>query len=579
MTRLILLISLLSFLKLGAMENIKIIDVDKVPISSVIRLISEKNDLNIVPSIKAKQTSVGIYLKNINPIVALEEICSSHNLWLQKDPSKNIYRIYSLDEYKKSVLKFSEEIKVYDLKYPNSKTISKAIFELFPSRVIYFESNNQRLDEDVEELENKLEKLLIFEEQVNNNQNNNGQNNNQRNNNFNNRNNNQRNNNFNNRNNNGQNNGQNNENPRDVTMPKQASHEKINLTADVIQRINTAESIEEIKRIISSQDLLKNSRIYISSILEKNQMIIRTSDQEALEKIDTLIKKLDKPNPMVLLEMKILAVTLDDNFESAFDLIYNDGTSSATLNPGLIQTNGALTYSYINSNFNVAMTLLEEESKVRTLATPVILTLNREVSKFFNGNQGVPVLTGFQGQSERVINPISGVEVFTLPTPEYDNRDLGTTLKVSPTINSDKTVQLQISSIESELDQGSVDVLIPAGDTFVVAAVDTEKRRSFTGTVLATDGKMIAVGGIIKESMTEVEAGVPILRDIPLLDYFFADKKKVKLREEIILLIKPYVIYNEQDHKTLSEDLLKRVSEHPNAGEQKDKLIKKEEIK
>ncbi|MCM8536056.1 MAG: hypothetical protein NE334_08985 [Lentisphaeraceae bacterium] len=549
------------------MENIKIIDVDKVPISSVIRLISEKNDLNIVPSIKAKQTSVGIYLKNINPIVALEEICSSHNLWLQKDPSKNIYRIYSLDEYKKSVLKFSEEIKVYDLKYPNSKTISKAIFELFPSRVIYFESNNQRLDEDVEELENKLEKLLIFEEQVNNNQNNNGQNNNQRNNNFN------------NRNNNGQNNGQNNENPRDVTMPKQASHEKINLTADVIQRINTAESIEEIKRIISSQDLLKNSRIYISSILEKNQMIIRTSDQEALEKIDTLIKKLDKPNPMVLLEMKILAVTLDDNFESAFDLIYNDGTSSATLNPGLIQTNGALTYSYINSNFNVAMTLLEEESKVRTLATPVILTLNREVSKFFNGNQGVPVLTGFQGQSERVINPISGVEVFTLPTPEYDNRDLGTTLKVSPTINSDKTVQLQISSIESELDQGSVDVLIPAGDTFVVAAVDTEKRRSFTGTVLATDGKMIAVGGIIKESMTEVEAGVPILRDIPLLDYFFADKKKVKLREEIILLIKPYVIYNEQDHKTLSEDLLKRVSEHPNAGEQKDKLIKKEEIK
>ena len=106
--------------------------------------------------------------------------------------------------------------------------------------------------------------------------------------------------------------------------------------------------------------------------------------------------------------------------------------------------------------------------------------------------------------------------------------------------------------------------------------MDTEKRRSFTGTVLATDGKMIAVGGIIKESESEIESGVPILRDIPLLDYFFASKKKVKLREEIVILITPYVIYNEDDHKNLSEDLLNKLSEHPNARDQKNKLLKSE---
>ena len=66
-------------------------------------------------------------------------------------------------------------------------------------------------------------------------------------------------------------------------------------------------------------------------------MIIRTSDREALTKIDELIKALDKPNPMVLLEMKILAIKLDDNFESAFDLIYNDGTSSVNLNGWIIK--------------------------------------------------------------------------------------------------------------------------------------------------------------------------------------------------------------------------------------------------
>ena len=179
--------------------------------------------MNIVPSLKARQTNISIFLKNIDPLIALEEICSSHNLWLQKDPVKNIYRIYSLDEYKKSVLKYSEEIKVYDLKYPNSKTISKAIFELFPSRVIYFESNRDDLDDDVEEIEQRLEKMLIFEEQDANSQNNqNNLINNQRNNNrseFN-----RSNNNNSNRNNN--NSSGNGDNPLDVKLPEQAVKRK-----------------------------------------------------------------------------------------------------------------------------------------------------------------------------------------------------------------------------------------------------------------------------------------------------------------------------------------------------------------
>lgn len=552
------------------MEKIKIIDVDKVPISSVIRLISEKNDLNIVPSIKAKQTNISIFLKNIDPIVALEEICSSHNLWLQKDPKKNIYRIHSLEEYKKSILKFSEEIKIYDLKYPNSKTISTAIFELFPLRVIHFKTGNSGLNGEIEDIEHRLNKMEIFEEQQSSDR---GQSSNSllndRNDNRNDRNDNRNDQNNNQGGNNGENNGY---KSLKIELPEKTKAESADdLTPEVIHKINTASSIEEIREIISSQDVFKDSRIYITSIQNKNQMIIRTGDLGVLEKIDKLITKLDKPNPMVLLEMKILAITLDDDFESAFDLIYSDGTTTGILDPNFLNTAGGLTYSYIDSKFAATITLLETESKVKTLATPVILTLNREVSKFFTGNQGVPILTGFESESD-VITEVGIIE--NTVTAIYENRDLGTTLKVSPTINSDKTVQLQISSIESELDPASVNVLVPDGDTFTSLAVDTEKRRSFTGTVLAYDGKMIAVGGIIKESTTEIEAGVPILRDIPILDYIFADKKKVKLREEIILLIKPYVIYSEEDHKKLSEDLLKRVSEHPNAEGQKDKLNK-----
>ena len=95
---------LLNVFCLNAMEHIKLIDVQEMPLPSLIRLIAGNNDLNIVPSIKASKINISTYLKNIDPVTALEEICSSHNLWLKKDPKKNIYRIYSLEEYKKSLL-------------------------------------------------------------------------------------------------------------------------------------------------------------------------------------------------------------------------------------------------------------------------------------------------------------------------------------------------------------------------------------------------------------------------------------------------------------------------------------------
>ena len=106
-----------------------------------------------------------------------------------------------------------------------------------PSRVIYFESNNESFDEEVEELDKKLEKLRIFEEQVNssNSQNENGGNNQRDNKNS-----------SSNQNNNSNSSGNsgNSESPREVRLPQRGIAEKIDLTAEVIQRINTAESVE-----------------------------------------------------------------------------------------------------------------------------------------------------------------------------------------------------------------------------------------------------------------------------------------------------------------------------------------------
>jgi len=95
--------------------------------------------------------------------------------------------------------------------------------------------------------------------------------------------------------------------------------------------------------------------------------------------------------------------------------------------------------------------------------------------------------------------------------------------------------------------------------------VDTILTQTFSGDIIAENGQMIAVGGLINERSEDSEKKVPILGDIPYLGFFFSDTVKVRKRTEMVILIRPYVMSNGHKEVDVNKTWLEENSVHPSA--------------
>ncbi len=72
----------------------------------------------------------------------------------------------------------------------------------------------------------------------------------------------------------------------------------------------------------------RRATIYVAVIPQHNQLLVRTSDEKTMQQIRDLVRRVDVPTPLVLLEVKILSVNLGDDFNSVFDYQFSDGGRS-----------------------------------------------------------------------------------------------------------------------------------------------------------------------------------------------------------------------------------------------------------
>src|SRR5690606_31264418 len=96
---------------------------------------------------------------------------------------------------------------------------------------------------------------------------------------------------------------------------------------------------------------------------------------------------------------------------------------------------------------------------------------------------------------------IAGAVVSTpILVPETDVRAIGTTLLLTPNINADRTVGIQILVEQSTLSAGKGTIPVQIGDTLQDANIDLVQERTFSGTVVARDSTAVAIGGLIQEA-------------------------------------------------------------------------------
>ena len=263
-----------------------------------------------------------------------------------------------------------------------------------------------------------------------------------------------------------------------------------------------------------------------------------------------IIEKLDKPGRQVMISAVLAEVVLGDQF--AFGLKFGKrGDIQPLTGANAIVINGQgttpiyegtrtgdfigdLTSSVLSFGVDASVILqaLEEQTQVRILQQPRVFTSDNQEAKFFDGAD-VPFQTG----------STTGGTTGGGTTSSFDQIAVGIGLNVRPRITKDLNVAMQIEILLSNVDTTTRTVVTPGNNP-------TIQRRQTNTSVVIKNGQTIVISGIRKETENKVKTKVPVLGDVPVLDWVFSSTEKVSAATELVLFVTPIVVENPDGNDT-----------------------------
>jgi general secretion pathway protein D len=174
-------------------------------------------------------------------------------------------------------------------------------------------------------------------------------------------------------------------------------------------------------------------------------------------------------------------------------------------------------------NFVGLMNALASDANTNILSTPTLVTLDNEEAEIIIG-ENVPFITGSftsTGAGDSATNPFQTIQ----------RQDVGLTLKIKPQINEGNALKLNIEQEVSSI----ADSVVGASDLIT-------NKRSIKTTVMADDGAVVVLGGLIEDQVNESEQKVPFLGDIPLLGYLFRSTGTSLTKTNLMVFIHPVIL-------------------------------------
>ncbi|MFL9888418.1 type II secretion system secretin GspD [Paraburkholderia agricolaris] len=169
---------------------------------------------------------------------------------------------------------------------------------------------------------------------------------------------------------------------------------------------------------------------------------------------------------------------------------------------------------------------LSQTADANVLSTPNLITLDNEEAKIVVGTN-VPIQTGSYS------NLTSGNASSAFNT--YDRVDVGLTLHIKPQITAGGILKLQLYTEDSAIVNGTTNVSTnPAGPQFT--------KRSLQSTVLADNGEIIVLGGLMQDNYQVSNSKVPLLGDIPWLGQLFRSEQKTRQKTNLMVFLRPVII-------------------------------------
>ena len=295
-------------------EFLSYLESEKVPIGGLMRLVSDQAGVNISVSDAASKKTVSIFLRNVTADAAVEEICRATGLWFRREPNGSVIRIMTMDEYSDNLNTFREEsTEMFTLLYPNVIEVASVIYGLYPDRTL-ISLGEEEFDEDDEyDLSRRFRRFRVLDD-------------------------------------NGGSQFISLEAPQTTSTGsrsgsgnfsfsrggatsrltqwdqlRQRNRQRNRLGGDQVPLgADDARLMEGAYRngntnlldSVRAQATSATANIFVSLSRKNNMLVVRTSDVRVMDEIRGLVKKLDVPTPMVLMEVKVLEIDVDDKYNA-----------------------------------------------------------------------------------------------------------------------------------------------------------------------------------------------------------------------------------------------------------------------
>ena len=299
----------------------------------------------------------------------------------------------------------------------------------------------------------------------------------------------------------------------------------------------------------AQQQAEKNAMVWADPT---NNALVITAPPKIMRAVMDIIDKLDIRRPQVLVEAIIAEVDVDKDAELGINwAAFSNGQSipagsfvspvggtsivdlaGAVQNPANVTTTllqgttiGIGRIAGTGVNFAAMLRAIRGDTNTNVVATPSAVTMDNQEAEL-KVAQEVPFVTGQFTNTTAVtggtVNPFQTIQ----------REEVGTILKVTPTISPEgSAVMLKISIESSSIGQK------PAGAVDLVT-----NKRTITTTVLIEDGGVVVLGGLIEDNSVKGENRVPYLGNIPILGLLFKTRNATSTKNNLIMFIRPKIL-------------------------------------
>ena len=285
----------------------------------------------------------------------------------------------------------------------------------------------------------------------------------------------------------------------------------------------------------------------------RNMLLFRGAGQDWGQLLP-VVREMDAPVPSVLIEVLIAEVTLSDETQAGIDFLFNSavqrfglrgGTRASPTSSSFGLESRALSLVLDRAGQTRAMlSAFYKESKAVIHSRPRLVVKSGDSANLEVGNE-IPTITQTAAGNENVVGPINTVQ-------QVQYRRTGVKLDITPIVQANGLVDLEAELTVSEVRSTSAENRL----------TPTILNRTLSSSLTLRDGGSLLMGGLISDSRSDGQTGVPGLAKLPGLGRLFRVDSGQRDVTELVVMVIPYVIADHSEGQDLTERIKAELELH-----------------